>query len=151
MDRGQPVHRGSLTIGGGGAPVHPDPDQQQARRVPVGRRGLPLIGQVLPCPRGLVPQPCQPSGIPVSCGGFGFGFGGCRPGLGCLVAEVGSAQLVPHGHVALQRGFVPRMRHMVASSRAHIPVTRREITQPGGIVSVLCLMITFIRGLPDWP
>jgi len=44
LGRGQPVLRGGLAIGGGGAPVHPDPGQQQARRVPVGRRGLPLIG-----------------------------------------------------------------------------------------------------------
>jgi hypothetical protein len=44
LDRGQPVLRGGLAIGRGGAPVHPDPGQQQARRVPVGRRGLPLIG-----------------------------------------------------------------------------------------------------------
>jgi len=78
------------------------------------------------------------------------GSGCCLTGLGCLAAQVGSVQPIPHGQVSLQRGLVPRIRRMVASGCTHVPVQRREIAQPGGVVPVLCLMVTLFRGSPDW-
>ena len=63
-------------------------------RVPVSRRGLPLIGQVPPYPRRLFPHPGQSSGILVSCSGI---------------------QPASQGQVALPPGLVPRIRRMVAT------------------------------------
>ena len=53
-----------------------------------------------------------------------------------------------HGQVATQCGLVPRVRRVVASDRSRIPVCRREITQPGGIVPVVRFVVTLIRGSP---
>jgi hypothetical protein len=60
-------------------------------------------------------------------------------------------QPASHGQAALQCGLVPCVRRMVASGCPHVPVLGREIAEPGGLVPDLCLMVTLIRGSPDWP
>jgi hypothetical protein len=67
------------------------------------------------------------------------------PGSPGRTTEIGSIQPASHGQVTLQRGLVPRIRRMVAFGCPHVPVLRREIAQPGGLVPDLCLMVTLIR------